>query len=209
MRLTLQHMSPDTGAVQDHRGTRPRTAAPTHERTRAHKSLFFFVAHTHTQPHDTGARAHVHTRAHQSTHSPIAHTHTHTHTHTHHLTTQVHRAHVRVHSMHTCTRAAQANKTPCTSRAQAGGNVVRLVGLYHTHRGAHTYFMRAKEVQRPGSYVVNLLHYEDAARLATSVSVCACVCVRVGLFARACFCVCACMFLRVLPLTIFASTRML
>ncbi|KAF5840565.1 hypothetical protein DUNSADRAFT_16228 [Dunaliella salina] len=52
----------------------------------------------------------------------------------------------------------------------AGGNVVRLVGLYHTHRGAHSYMLRAKEIQRPGDYVVNLLHYEDAARLTTSVS---------------------------------------
>eukprot|EP00200_Dunaliella_tertiolecta_P005418 CAMPEP_0202355650 /NCGR_PEP_ID=MMETSP1126-20121109/10453_1 /ASSEMBLY_ACC=CAM_ASM_000457 /TAXON_ID=3047 /ORGANISM="Dunaliella tertiolecta, Strain CCMP1320" /LENGTH=301 /DNA_ID=CAMNT_0048948295 /DNA_START=238 /DNA_END=1143 /DNA_ORIENTATION=- len=52
---------------------------------------------------------------------------------------------------------------------QAGGNVIRLVGLYHTQRGAHTFFLRAKEIQRPGGYVVNLLHYEDAARLATSV----------------------------------------
>lgn len=55
---------------------------------------------------------------------------------------------------------------------QAGGNVVRLVGLYHANRGAHTYFLRAKEVQRPGDYLVNLLHYEDAARLSTSVSGC-------------------------------------
>lgn len=25
---------------------------------------------------------------------------------------------------------------------QAGGNVVRLVGLYHSNRGAHTYFLK-------------------------------------------------------------------
>lgn len=25
---------------------------------------------------------------------------------------------------------------------QAGGNVLRLVGLYHTQRGAHTYFIK-------------------------------------------------------------------
>lgn len=47
--------------------------------------------------------------------------------------------------------------------------MLRLVGLYHTYRGAHTFFMRAKEVQRPGDYVVNLIHYEDAARLAAGV----------------------------------------
>lgn len=51
----------------------------------------------------------------------------------------------------------------------AGGNVVRYVGLYHTQRGAHTFFFKAKEIQRPGSYVVNLLHYEDAASLAAAV----------------------------------------
>ena len=53
---------------------------------------------------------------------------------------------------------------------QAGGNVVRFVGLYHAQRGAHTYFLRVRDVQRPGNSVVNLLHYEDAARLAVSVS---------------------------------------
>jgi hypothetical protein len=47
---------------------------------------------------------------------------------------------------------------------------VRLVGLYHCQRGAHTFFLKAKEVARPGAYVVNLIHYEDAARLALSVS---------------------------------------
>ncbi|KAL6757910.1 hypothetical protein V8C86DRAFT_2613010, partial [Haematococcus lacustris] len=52
---------------------------------------------------------------------------------------------------------------------QAGGCVVRLVGLYHAQRGAHTYFLRIKEVPRPGDYTVNLIHYEDAARLAVSV----------------------------------------
>lgn len=53
---------------------------------------------------------------------------------------------------------------------QAGGNVVRLAGLYHAQRGAHTYFLRAGRVQRAGDAVVNLVHYEDAARLAVAVS---------------------------------------
>lgn len=52
---------------------------------------------------------------------------------------------------------------------QAGGNVLRLVGLYHKTRGAHTFFMKAGEVARPGGYVVNLLHYEDAAGLAAAI----------------------------------------
>lgn len=48
--------------------------------------------------------------------------------------------------------------------------MLRLVGLYHAQRGAHTYFLKIKEVPRPGGYVVNLLHYEDAASLAAAVS---------------------------------------
>ena len=48
--------------------------------------------------------------------------------------------------------------------------MVRLVGLYHAARGAHTYFLKVKEVPRWGGYTVNLLHYEDAASLALSVS---------------------------------------
>ena len=57
------------------------------------------------------------------------------------------------------------------SLGQAGGNAARLVGLYHGARGAHTYFLKVKEVPRWGGYTVNLLHYEDAARLTMSVSV--------------------------------------
>lgn len=48
---------------------------------------------------------------------------------------------------------------------EAGGTVVRLVGLYHATRGAHTFFLRQGKVARPGSYTVNLIHYEDAAAL--------------------------------------------
>lgn len=58
----------------------------------------------------------------------------------------------------------------CSCTLQGNGNVVRLVGLYHCNRGAHTFFLKMKEVARPGGYVVNLIHYEDAARLAMSVS---------------------------------------
>lgn len=68
-------------------------------------------------------------------------------------------------------------KAPSTDRLlaaenlvlKAGGNVIRYVGLYHASRGAHTFFLKAKEVPRWGGYTVNLLHYEDAARLAKSV----------------------------------------
>jgi hypothetical protein len=51
----------------------------------------------------------------------------------------------------------------------AGGNVVRLVGLYHGHRGAHTFFLRQGTVERNEQNVVNLIHYEDAALLVMSV----------------------------------------
>ena len=46
--------------------------------------------------------------------------------------------------------------------------MIRYVGLYHATRGAHTFFLRAPEgkVDRPGNYVINLIHYEDAASLA-------------------------------------------
>lgn len=37
------------------------------------------------------------------------------------------------------------------------------------HSGAHTFFMKAGTVARDGGYVVNLLHYEDAAALAAAV----------------------------------------
>lgn len=36
-------------------------------------------------------------------------------------------------------------------------------------RGAHTFFLREKEVPRWGGYTVNLIHYEDAAALCLAV----------------------------------------
>lgn len=51
----------------------------------------------------------------------------------------------------------------------AGGCVLRLAGLYHAQRGAHTFFLRMGTVDRWGGYTVNLLHYEDAASLAEAV----------------------------------------
>jgi nucleoside-diphosphate-sugar epimerase len=51
----------------------------------------------------------------------------------------------------------------------AGGNVLRLVGLYHAQRGPHTFFIRQGEVARYGGYIVNMLHYEDAAGLAVAI----------------------------------------
>jgi hypothetical protein len=54
----------------------------------------------------------------------------------------------------------------------AGGCVLRLAGLYHATRGAHSFFLRAPGgvvPGRAGRYVVNLLHYEDAAGLAAAI----------------------------------------
>jgi len=52
---------------------------------------------------------------------------------------------------------------------QAGGCVLRLVGLYHSTRGAHSFFFKAGEIPRWGGYAVNMLHYEDAADIAVAI----------------------------------------
>lgn len=41
---------------------------------------------------------------------------------------------------------------------------------WSVQRGAHTFFLRMGKVPRWGGYTVNLIHYEDAARLAAAVS---------------------------------------
>jgi nucleoside-diphosphate-sugar epimerase len=51
----------------------------------------------------------------------------------------------------------------------AGGCVLRLVGLYHATRGPHSFFFKVGEVPRFGGYSVNMLHYEDAASLAVAI----------------------------------------
>ena len=52
---------------------------------------------------------------------------------------------------------------------QKGGNVVRLVGLYHSKRGAHMYFLKVQTVPRWGDSLINLIHYEDAAELSCKI----------------------------------------
>ncbi|MEW5314259.1 MAG: hypothetical protein WDW38_005770 [Sanguina aurantia] len=52
---------------------------------------------------------------------------------------------------------------------EGGGNVVRLVGLYHATRGGHTAFARMQQVPRFGGSGLNLLHYEDAASLTAAI----------------------------------------
>lgn len=51
----------------------------------------------------------------------------------------------------------------------AGGNVLRLVGLYHKTRGPHTFFLKKGTIERNGEGVINMVHYEDAARLMLAV----------------------------------------
>jgi transposase-like protein len=49
-----------------------------------------------------------------------------------------------------------------------GGRVIRLAGLYSLNRGAHTYWLQqtaqGKTIETNANGVLNLIHYEDAAR---------------------------------------------
>jgi len=47
--------------------------------------------------------------------------------------------------------------------------VLRLAGLYHSTRGAHTYFMKAGTIDSRPDALVNCIHYEDAADLVVKV----------------------------------------
>lgn len=46
----------------------------------------------------------------------------------------------------------------------AGGLVLRLAGLYTQSRGPHTFWLARGEVGAAEDGIINLLHYEDAAR---------------------------------------------
>ncbi|GAB5030798.1 rossmann-fold nad binding domain-containing protein [Nannochloropsis oceanica] len=48
--------------------------------------------------------------------------------------------------------------------AAAGGTVMRLAGLYTQTRGPHTFWLSKGEVGATEQGIINLLHYEDAAR---------------------------------------------
>lgn len=47
----------------------------------------------------------------------------------------------------------------------AGGCVMRLAGLYTATRGAHSYFLKAKQIPIRPDGLINLIHYQDAASL--------------------------------------------
>ena len=73
-------------------------------------------------------------------------------------------------SERSATKSADDEKAGRLLRAEEavlsrGGCVVRLVGLYHSQRGAHMFFLKKEEVPRWGGYSINLLHYEDASEL--------------------------------------------
>ncbi|CAK9861796.1 unnamed protein product [Sphagnum jensenii] len=61
---------------------------------------------------------------------------------------------------------------------KVGGSVVRLVGLYispplssihTTDRGAHVYWLKKEHVDARPDYILNLIHYEDAAALCINI----------------------------------------
>lgn len=52
---------------------------------------------------------------------------------------------------------------------ESGGCVLRLVGLYKADRGAHNYYLEKGTVDGRPDYILNLIHYEDAASLAVAV----------------------------------------
>ncbi|KAH8945874.1 hypothetical protein BDL97_12G064400 [Sphagnum fallax] len=52
---------------------------------------------------------------------------------------------------------------------KVGGSVVRLVGLYNRDRGAHVYWLKKEHVDARPDYILNLIHYEDAAALCINI----------------------------------------
>eukprot|EP00475_Leptophrys_vorax_P005529 TRINITY_DN13339_c0_g1_i1.p1 TRINITY_DN13339_c0_g1~~TRINITY_DN13339_c0_g1_i1.p1 ORF type:complete len:358 (+),score=-8.77 TRINITY_DN13339_c0_g1_i1:63-1136(+) len=52
---------------------------------------------------------------------------------------------------------------------EAGGNVVRLAGLYTLERGAHTFWLKQGTVNSRPDHILNLIHYEDAASLCVAI----------------------------------------
>lgn len=45
-----------------------------------------------------------------------------------------------------------------------GGAAVRLAGLYLAKRGPHSYWMTLKTIDSPADGLINMVHYEDAAK---------------------------------------------
>lgn len=70
-------------------------------------------------------------------------------------------------------RAGRLFKAETAALTRPEGRVVRLSGLYSLERGAHSFYLRAssegKTLSGRGGSFVNLVHYEDAARMVVAV----------------------------------------
>jgi hypothetical protein len=56
-----------------------------------------------------------------------------------------------------------------TAVLERGGSVIRLAGLYNPERGPHAFWLKTGKVSSNPDGVLNMLHYEDAARAALAV----------------------------------------
>ncbi|KAH7678818.1 NAD(P)-binding domain-containing protein [Dioscorea alata] len=52
---------------------------------------------------------------------------------------------------------------------EAGGCVLRLVGLYNLDKGPHLYWLEKGTVETRPDHILNLIHYEDAASLSIAI----------------------------------------
>ncbi|XP_039811550.1 uncharacterized protein LOC120674431 isoform X2 [Panicum virgatum] len=73
-----------------------------------------------------------------------------------------------------CVQIGQSPRTDVLLKAEnvvleAGGCVLRLVGLYKSDRGPHVYWLSKGTLDARPDHVLNLIHYEDAASLAIAI----------------------------------------
>ncbi|XP_020397422.1 uncharacterized isoform X1 [Zea mays] len=73
-----------------------------------------------------------------------------------------------------CVPIGQSTRTDVLLKAEnvvleAGGCVLRLVGLYKSDRGPHVYWLSKGTLDVRPDHILNLIHYEDAASLVISI----------------------------------------
>ncbi|CAL4963673.1 unnamed protein product [Urochloa decumbens] len=73
-----------------------------------------------------------------------------------------------------CVPIGQSPRTDVLLKAEnvvleAGGCVLRLVGLYKSDRGPHVYWLSKGTLDARPDHILNLIHYEDAASLAIAI----------------------------------------
>ncbi|RCV25438.1 hypothetical protein SETIT_5G166600v2 [Setaria italica] len=73
-----------------------------------------------------------------------------------------------------CIQIGQSPRTDVLLKAEnvvleAGGCVLRLVGLYKSDRGPHVYWLSKGTLDARPDHILNLIHYEDAASLAIAI----------------------------------------